>query len=347
MNLMARNFAVVLSGAVSSVLTAAILIFLEARSGQALFGYTAWTYVPAGAIAAGFVGAIGYLTASLLLRARPGLIVLLPMVAVAAGTAFLADSAEFALFMDGKGATRDVASFAKFLGTSLLRSPLKFWPESGPGDGAAAKAALPEPQREMPQLSNDSNAAVQGIGAGIQNMLSSQDPNKTVAASPQMAQIGKIGKGLQSLGSGLDVHGDAMQLLVLQAAGFALGGLVVFGFLRSLPFCGDCNLFMSKKGAQTRYFMREQEAKSSVDGFLEIAKSRRLQESIEAHSGKGSGARNKFSVFCSTIEVRRCKQCQVHRLNFTARRKSGGSWKDVSVLGYSARSLEPLELVKV
>ena len=49
-----RNLIVVLLGAATSALTAAVLVFLELRGEQTLFGYTAWSFVPIGAIGADF-----------------------------------------------------------------------------------------------------------------------------------------------------------------------------------------------------------------------------------------------------------------------------------------------------
>ena len=48
-----RNLAVVLFGAVASVLTVAVLVYLEAKNGQPLFSYALWTYVPVGAVLSG------------------------------------------------------------------------------------------------------------------------------------------------------------------------------------------------------------------------------------------------------------------------------------------------------
>src|SRR5580692_6405520 len=97
MDRVARNLAIILFGLVSSALTAAVLVFFEGRSGQALFGYALWTYVPLGAIGAGFVGGIGYLLGAQMTNFRPSRGVMAAVVVVAAGTVYLVQSTEINL----------------------------------------------------------------------------------------------------------------------------------------------------------------------------------------------------------------------------------------------------------
>jgi hypothetical protein len=72
-----------------------------------------------------------------------------------------------------------------------------------------------------------------------------------------------------------------------------------------------------------------------------------LAESILAHFGVGSGEKSHLSEFASTIEIRECKQCHTHRLNFSARRKKGQNWQNIKVLGHTAESLEPIDVVRI
>jgi hypothetical protein len=199
----------------------------------------------------------------------------------------------------------------------------------------------------MPQIGIDAGGTrAAGIGEGVQNMLASQDMSKKLADSPQMAQINKISNGIASFGSGVEFHGQLLQMAMLQVAGFVIGGLMIYSFLRSVSYCRDCEVFLGKKGRQTRYFIREREMRGSVDEFLEIAKTRKLQDSIQAHFGKGAGERSRFSAFSSTIEIRRCPLCETHRLNFKAKRKNGATWKDIALLGFSASSIEPIDVAR-
>jgi hypothetical protein len=262
MNWFVRNVAVVLFGAATSIATVAYLLYLEAANGQALFTYNGLAianypilaYVPIGAIAAGFAGAIGYLLISLTLRVRPSNIVLFSILAVSAGMVYLAQSAEMELWMGAKGTTRNVATFSRFLASSVIHSPIHFW-STGDGNSSAAYSSssfAPGSAPAAPRISSGGNQSADGISSGVGGMLASQDASK---AGP-VQQLNQMGEGVQSIGSGVSAHGSQWFLAALQTLGFAIGSLVVFFHLRSLTHCEDCMLLLSKKGEQTRYYIR-------------------------------------------------------------------------------------------
>src|SRR6266702_254855 len=341
MNQITRNLAVVLFGSLTSALTAAALIYFEARTGQTLFGYALWTYVPVGAVGAGFLGAIGYLAGSLVLRIRPAKVLLLGVVAIAAGTVFLGQSAEFGLFMGARGETRDLASFSQLLVSSMAHSPLLSGSSSSSSDSSSSASSGAAPAQTLP-ASGDSDSRVNAIGGGVQGMLSSGD----VSNSSSVQRVSQVSQGIESFGSGVKSHSSQLVLAGLQIASFMIGGLVVFAFLRSLSYCEDCGVFLTRKGKQTRYFKSSAGIQNSADDFLTTVKSSRLQECIEAHFGVGAATKDRFTEYASTIEIRRCSQCQTHRLSFSAKRKAGGGWKDMSVLAHTAFSIEPIDVMR-
>jgi hypothetical protein len=342
MDRIVRNLVVVLLGATTSVIVAVLLVYLEGRTGENLFGYALLGVLPVGAIAAGLLGALGFSVGSLALRLRPSLAVLGVIIAIAAGTVFFVQSAQIGLVMAGRGATADLSSFSQLLGNSLLHSQLRFASASSSSDSAEATTSSAPGSPPMPGLSRDADANVQGMGGGVQNMLAAADPSKIAEKSRPMAQINKIADGVESLNVG-QMDGTKLTFAGVQAVGFALGGLVVFGFLRSLSYCQDCSMFLNAKGARTRYFVREHEMKHSVEDVLAMAKKRQLQESIQYLLGKGSGEKTKFAEFSSTIAIKRCPGCESHHLEFKARRKTGATWKDISLLGYTASSMMPID----
>jgi hypothetical protein len=341
-----RNLAVALFGAATSVLTAVVLVFLEARTGESLFGYAPWAYVPVGALGAGFLGAIGYLLGSVALRTRPTRILLPGVVLIAAATAYLAESAEFGLFLSGPahvaGVTANLGSYTSFLGDSLIHSQLHF---GSAGSGGSASSSSSGPM--MPQIGIDAGGTkAEGIGQGVQNMLASQDMSGTIGSSTKMAQINKISDGIESFGSDVEMHGAQIGLLAVQTAVFSIGAFVVFAMLRRFTHCVDCGLLLGEKGVQTRYYTREHEMRGSVDELLTMARKRQLRESIQAHFGKGKDKRSRFSAFSSTIEIWRCPQCETHWLNFKAQRKKGAAWKDIAIQGFSASSMDPIDVTR-
>ena len=339
-----RNIAVILFGAVTSVLTAAVLLFLEARSGQPLFGYQLWQYIPVGAIGAGLVAAIGYVLGSLVLRVRPAQVVAISVVLIAAFTVFMGQSTELSLLMQtGKNAPKDVASFSHVLTQSVTHTQLSFSlggdSSSDSSSSSSSSSSFGAPP-SIPGASGGSDSRVDGISGGVSNMMATQD----VSNMGPVRQMGQMGDNITSIGSGVKNHSTQWFVWALQIVGFSLGGLLAFSYLRTLSYCKNCMLLLSKKGAQTRYYDRSDDIRTLADDVLTAARSRRLQQSIAAHTAKGSKQRGKWSEFASTIEVLKCTGCNTHRMSFSARRKEGAGWKNIPPMAYTASSLEPLNV---
>src|SRR5208282_4354536 len=115
MNRLTKNLVVALFGAVTSIITAVILVFVELRFGWALYGFTFWFVIPAGAVCAGGIAASGYYFGARLLNFRPTRNLLLFIVAISAGTFFFIYWLEYALLtVDGQSLSSAV-SFGQFL----------------------------------------------------------------------------------------------------------------------------------------------------------------------------------------------------------------------------------------
>jgi hypothetical protein len=344
MNRITRNLVVVLLVAVSSLIVAAALIFVELRSGRQLYGYTLWTYVPAGAIGAGLVAAAGFYLAFRVLRVRPSKLALIAVVVFAAGTVFLVDSVDFGLSTTDRRSIADAAAFTQFLGNSLANSPLKiaFAGASDSGSSSGSGTVSDQVMGAVPQVASDNDASVQTISGGVQNALASNKVNPANAFSGVQQRVA----GMQAFGSGVASHGAMLEFAALQFAGFVLGGLFAFSQLRSISYCDSCEAFLSKKGLQTRYFDTMRDIQGSIDDFLTKVKGRQYRQSIQVHAEEGSAAKTKSSAFASSVEIRQCKGCQRHRLQFSARRKEGRGWKDISMLGYTTFCLEPIDVAR-
>ena len=338
MNRILRNLIVIFLAAASCLTVAAVLFFAELRGARSLFGTMVDSYIPAGAMAAGLLAAAGFYLGSRLLHLRPARIMLAVILVLAAGTVVLMDSIDFGLRMVKPGSIHGFAATAEFVGNALAQSPLRaaFLGTSGSSGAGAAPG--------MAATAGDNNSNVQGIGGGVQGMLNTGNALSADNMSDAMASARQRLQNVQALGSSVLSQGAWLWLATLQFVGFALAGVLAFVALRHVSYCDECLIFLSKKGEQTRYFNREPEIQGSVDEFLSKAKARRFRQSIEAHAGVGSKEKKKTSEFSSTVEISRCPGCHRHRLKFSARCKKGMSWKDISMLGYEAFCLEPIDV---
>src|ERR1019366_9383897 len=181
MNWMVRNLAALLCGALTSGLAVAFLLYFEARDGSVLFSYSGQTllgfpffaFIPLGPIAAGLAGATGYLGGGLLLRLRPAAVALFAVIAIAGFMVFLGESAEFALYMQGwpqpnGGPTRSIGTYTRFLGTSIMHTPLNFWSydsysTADVSDFFHASNSPPS----APQLAQSGDSRVDDISGGV------------------------------------------------------------------------------------------------------------------------------------------------------------------------------------
>lgn len=353
MNWFARNMTAMLFGVATSLITAVLLIYVEAYSGDTMFSTTAhdWihlkimAYVPVGAVAAGLVGSIGYLLGALVMRLRPVGADALVMLGMAGAMVFLVQSAEFGLFMGGPergyAVTKSGKAFSHFLVSSMWHTPLRFW-STGDANDDTAMASFFNPGAGAgggSRMANSGDGKVDDIGGGVQGLMSTQDVSNTSGAK----HFAQVGVGIQSLGTKVLVHGGEWTLLGLQTLGFALGGLLVFFYLRSLPHCKNCMMLLNLKGKETRYFSRSREMRTSVDEVLMRARDKQLQQSIHFHLTKGMEKEQSWSEYCSTIEILRCTCCRVHRMEFRARRRVGTTWKDIDLLGFKGDTLEPVD----
>ena len=344
MNRITRNLLAMLMAVVCCALTAGAFLFAELRFGQPLFFFTAWTYVPLGAIGAGLVAAMGYYVSSLVLRARPLKVMLVGIVVLAAASVFVVDSAEYGLMTVNPTSIRGAGAWGEFLAKSMTTSPL-IQAFSG-GSGSDASSGGGGGSQQMASLAGDNNQSVQGIGGGVQGMLTSADAVSTDNPNGALAGISRRAEGVQAFGSGVLSHSRALGIAGAQTAAFALAALLAYFGLRRFAYCDDCSVLLSRKGQQTRYFSSAGGARDTVDEFLSLAKGRRFRQSIQVHAEDGAKAETKLSAFASTIAISRCKGCHRHQLSFSARHKEGESWKEIPVLSYSTFCLEPIDVVR-
>lgn len=344
-----RNMIVILAGAVASVVTAAAL-FLLGLGGDSLLDMTAWTYVPVGAVAAGFIAATGYYIAARILRVRPGVVLLAGVFAISAGThLYIRHMDEGVLMATNRAALENPKVFARFATTSLWTTRL---PSLSLGGGRSSSSSSGSEAdsggtpSEGPHIDSGGDSQVDGMAGSVGGMLSKADMGTQLGAGGG-GKISQMSSSIDSASKGIGNKATEWLMELLAILGFAVGGVVVYGLLRSLPFCEGCGEFLARKGAQTRYFLTERALRNSVDEFHERMKLHELTESILSHFGAGSGEKSHLSEFASTIEIQECKCCHTHRMRFSARRKKGQSWKNIKVFGHTAESMDPIDIVRV
>jgi hypothetical protein len=351
---MGRNIVALLLGALTSGTMVTILLYYEARDGQTLFSYNGQTltqmpflaFIPIGPALAGLVGATGYLAGALVLRLRPAALAMFAVVAIAASLVWVAQSAEFALYMTGwpqpnGGPTKNMKTFGKFMRTSVTRSQLHLWSPDYDSSESEEQSAFFSPAKSssalQPGQSGDSR--VDGISGGVSGMMSSQDASQSGPGK----QLDEMGEGFASFKARLQANSIEWETMGMQTAAFAAGGLLVMFNLRRLAYCKDCMLLMAKKGEKTRYYSRTRDMHTAVNEVLRKARDMQLQQAIHAHVAKGADRDGNWSEYSSTVEIRRCVQCRMHMMSFRTRRKEDERWNDIDLLGFTSTCMEQLD----
>ena len=298
----------------------------------------------------GLLGSLGYLAGALMLRIRPGMILLVGVFTVAAATHLYVGHLDNGLLMaPNRSALMYPKAFTQFAAASLVHTRLPSMSldlgGGGSGSSESADAGSAAPAQEGPRIDTQGDSNAEGMAQGVGGMLAKADMGTQLGAG-DTGKLSKISGNVQAINQGVENHGLDLVMAVLQIAGFALGGLMVASYLRSLAYCHNCELFLSTKGRQTRYFNSSNGVHNSVDEFLTWMKNQQLQQGILAHKEVGSDKKHDFSEYSSTIEIRTCGGCRTHKLEFSAKRKKGNTWKDVKLLRHSATSPEPIDVTR-
>lgn len=349
MNWVTRNLIVLVFGTLVSVLVVASLLYLEADGGDLIFGANAQTlsglriavlnYIPVGAIGAGLAAGFAFFAAAVMLRLRPAGISTLVILVLSAGLVYMAESAELEMYIgNARGVTASRGKFTHFLLKSVAHSHVELWGVPDWTDSTTSMFA-PGTAPVGPRLQASGDNKVGSISAGVSGMMATQDMTQTGPGK----QLNQMSQNVQSVGADIQAHYKQWFVLAFQTLGFAAGSLWVILYLRTLEHCKGCMLLLNKKGEATRYFSRTREMQHAVDVVMTKARDKQLQESIHEHITKGAEKKANWAQFSSTIAIHNCTQCNTHKLDFHAARREGSNWKEISLLAFSATTLDPLD----
>jgi hypothetical protein len=115
----------------------------------------------------------------------------------------------------------------------------------------------------------------------------------------------------------------------LQVLGFALGGLVVWGYLTSLPYCDRCSRYLTKKGKQERFSTDVESMQSNVSDVRSWLGAGEAGAAAKAHASFGRPDEPIGTPLRSTFAVYYCTKCSRHWVGFAVERKDGESWKEI------------------
>ena len=132
---------------------------------------------------------------------------------------------------------------------------------------------------------------------------------------------------------------------LLDFAGFFLGARSLLAGLSTRPYCEECNLFLRKKGEQSRYFQWEEDLNAAIKAVLVKIKEEGLKGGIATHAALGSAARTEMTDYASSMDICQCSGCAVHRFGLAGKQKDGAIWKPIKGLEFTLLYKVPAQSV--
>ena len=147
-----------------------------------------------------------------------------------------------------------------------------------------------------------------------------------------------------SLGATGELGTFGYLIAVLQIGGFAAGGLMVYGYLRSQPYCDKCLRYLSPKSKQVRYTADSEALKGLVSRILESLRSGTVSSAVAEQTAFGMVKRQDNDHLRSVVRVRHCKGCGQHWVRFTVEKRSGNDWTEIPELATSRFTTEVVNI---
>lgn len=124
-------------------------------------------------------------------------------------------------------------------------------------------------------------------------------------------------------------------VVLLQIVGFALGGLVVYIFLRKKPYCDHCNKYF-KRVWQDKLFTGDAENYvGQVQQVAALARTSGVEEARTQHGQIGFEDETKETHIRAELTLLQCASCTRELLTFETYRRKGDRWDLVDELSFS------------
>jgi hypothetical protein len=120
---------------------------------------------------------------------------------------------------------------------------------------------------------------------------------------------------------------------LLQVLGFAVGGLCVYGHLRSAPFCGACGKYLKKYSSVTRFTNDTEQLKVLYSGLIGELQAGNSGVATQLISGFGATKKNvKEMKLNAELKLWKCVSCPQEFFESSINQWNGKDWKPVSGL---------------
>jgi hypothetical protein len=141
---------------------------------------------------------------------------------------------------------------------------------------------------------------------------------------------------------GLAGYGFAALLI----AGFALGGLCIWAWLRGSAYCEACGLYMKKQGSQTRYLGRREELDACNAAFKQDAGAGQFRKAVDGHGRAGAREPDATTGYSLDVRFMNCAGCGAQWLELISKERTNNRWSRISGVHYSTYCSERIDSIE-
>ena len=138
-----------------------------------------------------------------------------------------------------------------------------------------------------------------------------------------------------NFGSTGELGGFGYFIAILQILGFAIGGLIIYGILSSLPYCQKCSKYLKARSKQDRYAPEAESFKSMITELGALFNADQLQKALDIHGTYGEKKMPKGGYLMSTLERKQCPVCKMNWLQFSPKKLERNGWNDITELQFA------------
>lgn len=174
-----------------------------------------------------------------------------------------------------------------------------------------------------------------GLEVPIAHLMSFEQYMKEVTEHMTYKDSHSTGEGTQLGMWGWGVAG-------LQVLGFSLGGFLIYGMLKAVPYCDRCSKYLSQKKQRVAKWKAADAMQQAYAEVANLIQGGHLQEAIDHHARLGEDRR--FSIGATlNLELRKCPTCENRTLRLFGQRRRGRNWATVGQL--LTPTEQPLQMV--
>lgn len=129
---------------------------------------------------------------------------------------------------------------------------------------------------------------------------------------------------------------------LLEVVGFAIGGTIIYGAIKALPFCGQCERYLKRSSREQRFSADPEQVTAFHANASSLLASGRVSDAASAHAAFGDPKADKKSVVLTELSIWRCTNCTHRLVRLATSKRSGNEWQEIPDLRLETETDAPI-----